>query len=342
MKTGLVSVVMAVHNEQEDFLRVSFNSIFQQSYSNIELIVIDDASDEVCQGVINDLCKDKINVKRIRNVENLGLTKSLNRGLAMTEGEFVARMDADDISMPKRIELQVDFLKNHSDIDIVGTGVVAFGEENCFMSPAFGYTNDEAQCNLFFSSTLCHPSVMMRKSFLDKNRLSYDENVKKGQDYDLWERASVHGKLAVMSNVLLFYRTHSKQITYTNRFDQNSSADTIRKRRLQRIGINASDKDYKCHKLLASGTDRTISVNDVESWINVVLGHNDVAGFVDGNALKKNLKERFLLYKLRNHQLLKAFMLKDVALLVKIVVLRMKMSIKLYKTNKELRHILGE
>ena len=342
MILDLVSVVMAVHNEQEEYLRASFNSIFQQTYSNIEIIVVDDASDVVCQGIINDLCDGKHNVRIIRNVENQGLTKSLNRGIVMAEGEFIARMDADDISMHKRIELQVDYLKNHSDIDIVGTGVVAFGEENCFMSPAFGYTNDEAQCNLFFSSTLCHPSVMMRRSFLDKYQLCYDENVKKGQDYDLWERASVHGKMAVMNDVLLYYRTHSKQISFTNCSDQNTSADTIRKRRLQRIGIKASDKEYRCHRLLASGVDSTISVNDVNSWINILLMHNKATGLVDSNALKKNLSARFVLYKLRNRQLLNVFSLKDVVLLVMILFARIRMSIKLNNANKELRHILGE
>lgn len=326
MKNGLISVVMAIHNEPEDFLRVAINSIFHQTYNNIELIIVDDASDVACKSAIDKLCGDKLNVKIIHNHINLGLTCSLNKGLDAANGEFIARMDADDFSLPERFERQIAFFEANPDIEIVGTGVVSFGEVTKFMSPTNGYNNDEAQCNLFFSSTLCHPSVMIRKKFLDEHHLRYDENVKKGQDYDMWERCSEYGKMAVIREILLYYRIHSKQITSTNKAEQNNSADIVRKRRLGRIGICPSEKEYHCHELLASGVDKSVSFKDIERWIAKVLHNNENSGLVDSKTLQRNLQLRFLLYKFRNRV---GLGIKDVLPFCKVVFGRVTMNIKL-------------
>ncbi len=337
MKKGLISVVMGVHNEQEDYLRAAFNSIFSQTYKDFELIIVDDASDVACKSIVAELCEGKSNVKVIHNESNIGLTKSLNKGLDAASGEFIARMDADDISLPERFEKQIDFLDKNQDIDIVGTGVVSFGEDTKFMSPHKGFTNDEAQCCLFFSSTLCHPSVMIRKKFLDDYNLRYDENVKKGQDYDMWERCSVYGKLVVIKDVLLYYRTHPKQITSTNKPDQNLSADIIRKRRLGRIGISPSKKEYRCHELLASGVDKFISHNDVQKWIDKVVLYNEKSGFVDTKTLQHNLHSRFLLYKFRN---LVGLELRDIIPITQILISRVSMRMRLRHIEKNISKYL--
>ena len=329
----LISVVMAVHNEQEDFLCSSFKSIFSQTYKDFELIIVDDASDASCKSIINELCKDKSNVKIIHNENNIGLTKSLNIGLDAANGEFIARMDADDISLPERFEKQIAFLDKNQDIDIVGTGVVSFGSETKFMSPHNGYNNNEAQCNLFFSSTLCHPSVMIRKKFLNEFNLRYDENVKKGQDYDMWERCSVYGKLAVIKEVLLYYRSHPKQITSTNLADQNMSAEKIRKRRLVRIGLTPSDNEYRCHELLASGIDKTVSHHDVQQWIIKVRLQNEKKGLVDSNTLQRNLQSRFILYKFRNRV---GLGIRDIIPVSKLLISRLTMKVKLKHIKKEI------
>lgn len=340
MKKGLVSILMAVHNESENFLRTAFASMYNQTYMDWEMIVIDDASDDNCLAILQEICKDKEKVRVVRNENNLGLTKSLNRGLAMAEGEYVARMDADDISMPERLSKQVEYLLCHQDIDILGTGVVSFGNENIFMSPAFGYDNNQAQCNLFFSSTLCHPSVMMRREFLERHHLQYDEKIKKGQDYDMWERCSEYGKLAVMTDVLLFYRTHAKQITATNRSDQNTSADTIRRRRLHRIGINVTDREYQCHSLLAGGVNKDISALEVKAWVEKVIRQNDECQFVNSQSLKENLYERLTLYKMRNKVSLAAYRPFEMLTIVRILLDRFRMKIKIQKENKQLQKIL--
>lgn len=340
MRKGLVSVVMAVHNEQESYLRTAFVSMYNQTYTDWEMIVIDDASDDTCQAIIQELCKEKENVRIIRNENNLGLTKSLNRGLSLANGEFVARMDADDISVPERLAKQVEFLANHLDVDVVGTGVVSFGNENIFMSPAFGYDNNQAQCNLFFSSTLCHPSVMMRREFLEQHHLQYDENVKKGQDYDMWERSSVHGKLAVMKEVLLYYRMHSAQITFTGSKDQNKTADMVRLRRLKRIGIEPTEREYRCHQLLASGCDNDIQFSEIEKWTDKVVAHSEDIPYLNTKVLRRNLSMRLLLCKLRNPAYLKCIRLLDVSFLLSLIATRLRMVVKLNIEKTKIRKVV--
>lgn len=342
MRKGLVSIVMAVHNEQESYLRTAFASMYNQTYADWEMIVIDDGSDDICQAILHDLCNDKEQVRVIRNENNLGLTKSLNRGLSSAKGEFIARMDADDISMPERLAKQVEFLANHPDVDIVGTGVVSFGNENIFMSPAFGYDNNQAQCDLFFSSTLCHPSVMMRKSFLDSHHLQYDENVRKGQDYDLWERCSVYGKLAVMNDVLLFYRTHAKQITSTNRTDQNTSAEMIQRRRLKRLGIEVTAREFQCHKLLACGTNSEITPSEMSAWVSKIIQCNDRVRLADSCQLKKNLYERLTLYKIRNHARLISYKPYELMIIMGVLANRICMNVKISIQNLKLKKVLRE
>lgn len=299
----VVSVLMSVHNEPARFIEVAVKSICEQTYKNLEFIIIDDASEEETYDCLKDLADKHDIIKLYRNERNIGLTATLNKGLALCNGEFIARMDADDYSLPERIERQVDYLNEHSEIDILGTGVVSFGLDIKFMSPVDGFSYSDVQSSLFFQSSLCHPSVLIRKKFLIDNKLSYDENVKKGQDYDLWERASVCGNLAVMPEVLLFYRTHKKQITSTNRGEQDMTLKKVMKRRLNRIGINPSEEDMLCHLALL-GHVNSATVSQIGAWIDKLTTHSSKYAFIDTPNFSKNLKDRFVVVKMKKHRML--------------------------------------
>jgi glycosyltransferase involved in cell wall biosynthesis len=289
---------MCVHNESLEYLRLSIGSICNQTYSNIEFIIIDDASNETCKNYLEELCKPEC-IKLIHNAQNVGLTKSLNVGLLIAKGQYIARMDADDYSVPERIEKQVHFLETHPDIDYCGTGVISFGDEMKFMSPYHGLTNRQAQSFLFFSSTLCHPSVMIRKGILERSGLMYCEQFISCQDYDLWERLSVFGKLAVMKEVLLYYRIHGSQITRLDKETQDYYADEVRKRRISRLGISLSPKEFACHRLLIEGQNNAISPRDVKLWVKELCSANESTGLVDDLELRRELRDRLFLYHLR-------------------------------------------
>ncbi len=336
----LVSVVMGVHNEKDEYLRMALDSICHQTYKNIEFIIVDDRATDGCKQILSEYSTKFSSIILLKNEVNLGLTKSLNVGIQHAAGSFIARMDADDYSVPTRIEKQVRFLIDNPDIDICGTGVVSFGDDKMYMSPNKGLSNDEAQCYLFFSSTLCHPSVMMRKRFLLENNLKYDERVKRGQDYDLWERASVYGKLAVMEEVLLFYRLHTAQITSSHRNEQDYYARIIRLRRLSRIGIVPTDKEYSCHMLLAGEVNHSITVTEIKSWIEKVLYANMKNGFVNSESLSAELNSRFALYKLRNHHYLSLLNLGDLYRLGKIFSSRVKLKHGIKRETKKFYNLI--
>lgn len=331
---GLVSVVMGVHNEKAEYLISAIDSICNQSYKQIELIIIDDASNDQCKKLLSAYESRFDMITVIHNLENRGLTKSLNEGLAIAKGEFIARMDADDYSVPSRIEKQVRFLEENDEIDVCGTGVVSFGETNAFMSPSNGMGNDEAQCCLFFSSTLCHPSVMMRKAFLDAHSLRYDESFSRGQDYDLWERCSVCGHLAVIDEVLVYYRIHSQQITSKYRGGQNDAADAVRMRRLSRLGVMPTETELKCHSLLNGGKDNSVSVSNMCNWIKKLIEANDKFAIADPIALRKDLNQRLVLFKLRNREFLSLINYSDLRSIIGIMANRWRMAVKLHKSNR--------
>lgn len=299
----VVSVLMSVHNEKFDYLKSAIESICAQTYPSIEFIIIDDASEKECSLYLKKLCSQYSNIELIRNESNLGLTKTLNKGLSIARGTYIARMDADDYSCPDRIEKQVAFLQRHDNIDILGTGVVSFGKECVFMSPMNGLSYKKVAMDLFFTSTLCHPSVMIRRSFLQRTGLLYDELVKKGQDYDLWERASVLGHLAVMPNVLLYYRLHDNQITSKNTKEQQSTAEMVMKRRLNRIGINPTEKEFRCHLALKGYNNKDVPITEIELWCNKMLLANEQAQFVDERIFKWNIQSRLTLCYLKQRNI---------------------------------------
>lgn len=297
----LVSVIMPVHNERKEYLELSIRSICNQTYSNLEFIIIDDASSIECKNNLKEICRKypDCSIRIINNDVNLGITKSLNKALKQAKGEYIARMDADDFSCIGRIEKQVMYFDQNPQIDIIGTGVVSFGNDCIFISSLSGLSAEEVKCELFFTSTLCHPSVMIRQSFLQKTGLMYDENVNKGQDYELWERASLVGNLMVIPEVLLYYRLHNKQITSLCKNEQNSTLNMVMRRRIYRLGICPTEMEFKCQQSLRGTNFRDISIQNLHDWINKQILANDKMHLVDSETLKKNLYRRLLLQKLK-------------------------------------------
>lgn len=334
---------MSVHNEKEEHLKLAVDSICKQTYDNIEFIIIDDASNDDCKAVLNSLLAKWSNIRVLQNTMNMGLTASLNRGLSVARGEYIARMDADDFSTPERIAKQVAFMEKKSDIDICGTGVISFGETQVFMSPHSGLDNKKAQCMLFYTSTLCHPSVMMRKSFLDNYGLTYDETVRKGQDFDMWERCSVHGRFAIMNDVLLYYRTHKAQISFQNRDEQECSSNKVRLRRLKRIGLNPSDSEFKCHMALIRNDNLDIAQQEVKLWMQKLIESNKTVGLVDSRTFQKDLNSRYIMFCMKKRDFSVLFNVKYWEILLESLLSRVIMNVKLFVfkvgINKYLNHV---
>lgn len=328
----LVSVIMPVHNERKEYLELSIRSICTQTYSNLEFIIIDDASSIECKNNLKEICRKYSNcsIRIIHNDVNLGITKSLNTALKQAKGEYIARMDADDFSCIDRIKKQVMYFEQNPQIDIIGTGVVSFGDDCIFISSSRGLSVEETKCELFFTSALCHPSVMMRQSFLQKSEILYDENVNKGQDYDLWERASLVGNLMVIPDVLLYYRLHNKQITSLCKNEQNWTLNMVMRRRIHRLGICPTEMEFKCQQSLRGGNFRDISIQNLQVWINKLILANNKIHLVDPKIFRNNLYRRLFLQKW-SQRTIRSISLFDILILSKEIHKRIWMKFLLEK-----------
>lgn len=236
MKQPMISVIMSVYNADLDILRESIQSILDQSYSNFEFIIIDDASDINLIHFIDQFSDERINFKR--NTENKGLTKSLNFGISLARGKYIARMDADDVSKSTRFEKQINYLKNNVTIGVLGTAARRFGSKNNLLK--YPTEHEEIKAGLITGSRLIHPSVMIKANLLKENL--YNENFRTAQDYELWSRLIWKTCFSNLDESLIKYRVHNEQVSFKKKDNQTDMAIKIRKNMLDKIDENISQE----------------------------------------------------------------------------------------------------
>jgi glycosyltransferase involved in cell wall biosynthesis len=219
---------MSVFNG-ENYLVWAMNSVLFQTFDNFEFVVLDDGSTDCSWQILTDYAKRDSRLRLHSNGNNLGLARSLNRGLELTVGEYVARMDADDISLPDRFSKQIRFLDANADIAILGTNLTRIDPEGLPLAnqprpyptqPGF------IRWSLFFRNCIQHPTVMFRRDAI-KGIGGYDPSLLAAQDYDLWLRASPSMKMANLAEKLLSYRWHPKNVSHTKNLLQSSITDRI-------------------------------------------------------------------------------------------------------------------
>lgn len=210
-----ISVIMPIYNG-EKYLNEAILSVLGQTYADFELIAIDDGSNDTSLEILKNFQKKDQRIKLISR-ENQGLVKSLNEGIKIANGEYIARMDADDVSMSERFEKQMAFLENNKDIVLCGTWAKKMdaneGEIGEYSTPI---TDKEIKKNILFHNPFIHPTVMIRKSVFAKVGL-YNEYFKHIEDYELWTRIVPRFKTGNLQEFLLKYRITDDGITIKNR-----------------------------------------------------------------------------------------------------------------------------
>ncbi|MBL7893362.1 MAG: glycosyltransferase [Bacteroidia bacterium] len=272
MSVPLVSVILPVYNA-EKYVGSAIQSILDQSYSNFELLVIEDGSTDRSLEIIRSFTDKRIVV--IENNKNIGLVASLNKGIESSRGTYIARMDADDESMPERFKKQVEYLELHPDIGVLGTATLTFGSNRSVVT-RYLPTHDGLLTLLFFNSCMCHPSVMMRRRVLDSDKIRYDETYRNAEDYDMWTRLAALTKLANLHEPLLKYRIHETQITRAQKAGVNSSATAIRKRQLKFLHLEPSAREIEIHDSIAqSNAISSVSeLSEMEQWLIRLVNSN--------------------------------------------------------------------
>lgn len=223
---SLISIIMCIYNEEIEWIQQSVKSILAQSYINFEfLIIIDNPKiNNVIKDYLYSVANEDQRVHLIENDQNLGLPLSLNKGLEYAKGEYIARMDADDISEPDRIKKQLQYITQF-DMDLVGTGRMLIDEEGKILDSYESPIRNDAliQHILPFGSCFVHPTVMIRAEVL-KRQYGY-RNFKQSQDYDLWLRLlDEKCKFANIDEPLLRYRIRENGITNKKPYVQYMTA----------------------------------------------------------------------------------------------------------------------
>ena len=247
-----LTVLMPVYNGA-DYLSGSVESILGQSYGDFRFVIIDDGSEDDTPAVLADYEARDGRVRVIRNDRNLGLTRSLNKGLSLTEGEWIARMDCDDISLPGRFEAQVAFFERHPEAAMVG---VAWKEMSAdlertirVMRPPTEY--DRIRRRILAHNVLCHSAVMMRRAPVMASG-GYNQRDVYSQDYDLWLRVVARYPVANLREVHQLRRIHPGNLSHRNIRNQLRTMARAQRRYIRETGISPVYNVYVFWRLLLS------------------------------------------------------------------------------------------
>ncbi|MFN5182505.1 MAG: glycosyltransferase [Bacteroidota bacterium] len=267
-----ISVLMSVYNSAS-YLKESIDSVLSQTFTDFELIIINDGSTDSSWKIINDFKDERI--IKIDNDGNKGLIYSLNLGLNLASGTFIARMDSDDICFPNRFQAQFDYLISNPDVAVLGSDYINFSEtseKKCVTLKG----KDVLKSWLTFSSPLCHPSVMMRADSIRSLSNAYDTNFRHVEDYELWTRMALNFNLENLPLNLIRYRHHNQQVSQIAREEQYQLSSVIQHRYLSDLGFSFSEEEFNIHRVIASGKkiDRYELLQRVRLWLETLRNQN--------------------------------------------------------------------
>lgn len=231
MENPKISVIMPAYNA-EAYISDAIESILVQTYGDFEFIIMDDGSKDRTLEIIKKY--DDSRIRLIQNESNLGIIKTLNKGISESRGKYIARMDADDVSLPERFRLQVEFLEANPQVALVG-GQFSYidGNGKIFAHEKVPTDNDTLQKQLLKYCCFAHPTVMINATVL-KEIGGYNEQTRHAEDYELWLRIAEIHKLANLSESILLYRVHLNQISITKVKPQVDMARQCRRNAIER------------------------------------------------------------------------------------------------------------
>jgi glycosyltransferase involved in cell wall biosynthesis len=251
MSEPLITVLMPVRDARA-YIDAAIDSILGQTEPSFVLMVIDDGSTD--GSVDRVLARSDRRIFLVNDGQRRGLIDRLNWGLDHATSDYVARMDADDVSAPDRLSRQLRYMRDHPEIGICGSWYRAFNGEATLGEARLPEDHASLVAMMLFGSPFAHGSVMMRRDVLNAFQLRYAPHAVHAEDYDLWERASAVTRLANVPEMLYAYRVHGEQISHRFRVEQRRQADSVRARLLSRLNVPYTAEQLKTHCEIAAGT----------------------------------------------------------------------------------------
>ena len=297
MQNPEISVIMPVFNASS-FLRESIGSILNQTFSNFELIILNDKSTDNSLDIIKEIHSKDNRIVIIDKTQNVGPANLRNEGINAAKGNFIALMDADDISLPTRFEKQIALLKNNPQIGVCGTWFTFFGsKKNKIIKHSI---NSEAiKISFLHSCNIGNPTVMFKKEVL--NNLKFDNEYVPVEDYDLWSRLLAKTNFYNIPESLLNYRQHNNNISKTKIDNVNRSVKKVKINQLRNFDIDSSDPKIEFY-LHSVSFKKGLSPEEIIETINAskfLLSQNKKLKYYNQDLLEKHVS-KVLVRSIRN------------------------------------------
>jgi glycosyltransferase involved in cell wall biosynthesis len=273
MTQPLVSIIMPVYNV-ERFLQEAVGSALQQTYTNWELILINDGSTDRTREICLSYTDPRI--RYIENEQNMGVLRSRNRALEFAKGDYIAWLDSDDIAAPEKIAKQVAFLEANPDYVMCGTLHQDIDAEGKLLQKWLFPTEDrDLRSFLLLVNCFCNSSTIVRGDLM--RRLKFAETFEVAEDYELWYRCSLEGRLANLPEFLTLYRVHGNNISITKKEKMFAIVKELAGRILTDIGLNYTPEELEIHNRLISFDGAFFKdpalLNQLETWIIKLYNH---------------------------------------------------------------------
>lgn len=285
-----VTVLMPVYNGVP-YISWAIRSVLGQTFTDFEFLIIDDGSTDASVEVIKAFEDSRIRLNL--NGANLGLVASLNKGLDLARGEFIARMDADDISRPDRLARQVCFMDANPSVGVCGSWVQFFPKRKNLNVWKLPQKTAEIQCWQFHSVGVAHPSVMIRRQQFVENELLYDPHYIHIEDYELWGRAMQYMDFANIQKVLLDYRISPEQICSTYGAEQLLAVAPLRLQRVRELGLEPSQAEQQLHEMIMNGKvpPESACLDRADMWLARLESANKSVGAYPADLFARRLLE---------------------------------------------------
>jgi len=302
-----ISAIMALYNTPHELLNATVKSILAQTFTDFELIIIDDASTIEYKDFFEKFSDNRI--KYFKLEKNAGPGHARNEGIRRAEGQYIAIVDSDDVYLPQRFGVQSDFLDKNSDISLISS---AFKQSNNGKIPEVIENHQDIKIFMLFNSAFANPAVMFRKKvFIEKN-LFYPENINFGEDYGLWLDAMfAEVKMANLKDVLMVYTRRKGQLSKEKSDIQNSILKDFYKKILSNMGLNPLQEDLQLHYNIDIQKFDSITSEQIQNWFDEIIQANKNSKIFDEQKLidKKdqtlnkfeNFKKRILKIKIGQH-----------------------------------------
>lgn len=286
MSVPKVTVLMPVYNG-ERYLGEAIQSILSQTFWDFEFLIINDGSSDKSVELIKSFKDNRIRL--LENGVNRGLVFSLNRGMELARGDYVARMDCDDISVSQRLGRQVAFMEAHPEVVVSGSAIRIFGDEHHLRR--YPETDELIRARMLFESPFAHPTVMIRRACFQELGINYREEATFAEDYDLWVRLPDTCKMANLTEPLVRYRLHLAQTSKVSQSHQLDYSNRIRLQLLNKLGLEKPEESLEAFvKIARRRPDASVAfIRNAERLLTLLTDANSRSMYYNQDVLLKTI-----------------------------------------------------